>query len=396
MRKIVSSDALKSLGRRAVPFAGSVGVISDVATPLASFTDYLTILAGLVAVILGVYWFFFFNKDQDWSLDKGFMPRALIYAGLCTMVFGFFSLGQTLSGNDDRGFVATVIPGITKIQESVFRLEKTTQEMSQKLDRIEDQIDKKYTVKELKILADQEMWDEAMAHLEDIPPLQRDQPWRDVLEQIIVGWLYDMEIHEDIDYAYQQVRDTFQRFKVLKKSPQAMSYRKKIGLRYLKKCLQQNKPLKDCHPASMAFIRYDRNSVADLGFEVGKLTTYYRIHRGAIEYFHLALNEENKDQFCQEERLQLAITNGFYGFEGSQNMQQSQDLASLCFPYIKDHLAETLNAERSLSSSAERICQLFVDNDQPLEHCSALASANQEKAEKQKAKRAAHQNKKTK
>ena len=85
------------------------------------------------------------------------MPRALIYSCMSLMVFGFFSVSQAVTKSSGNGVIAHIVPGIDELQKSVFRLEETTKEMNAKLDRIEDQIDKKYTLKEIKILVDQEM-----------------------------------------------------------------------------------------------------------------------------------------------------------------------------------------------------------------------------------------------
>lgn len=384
MKKIFNSDTAKLFYKKILPFSGAIGALSDVASPLASFSNYLTLGAGIAAIILGVYWIFIRDKSKEWSIDKGFMPRALVYAGLSAMVFGLFAIGQAFTGTDDRGMIAQVVPGIAKIQESVFRIEKTTAEMNEKLDRIEDNIDRKYSLKEMKILIDQEMWDEAITHLEDTPPLQRDEQWKSILYEVAVGWLYDMEIHEDLDHSYKSVRNLFQRFKVLKKSPEAMKYRKKIGLRYIDKCLS-DRNLQDCESVSNHFIRYDRRSVEDLGFAVGKLTTYHRLHRGAIPYFALAVNEDTADQYCSEERLHLAIQNGFYGYDNSENMKQSIRLANLCFDQVKDHFMKHLNSERTLSSSADRVCQLFQNNGESPERCANLAKVKVDKISKKEA-----------
>lgn len=388
--RIFNVTMFKIFMKKVLPYAGTLGVISDIATPLASFADYFTILAVFTTITLSVYWFFFANRSSDWSMEQGFMPRALVYAGMSFMVFGFFSVSQAITKTSQKGLIANIVPGIAEIQKSVFRLEKTTKEMNAKLDRIEDQIDKKYTLEEIKILTDQEMWDEALAHIEDTHPLKRGEDWRAALGEIAEGWLYDQEIAEDWDKAHQETSVLFKRFKVLKKNPEAMKYRKKIGLRYLEKCLRA-KPLKDCHPASIAFIRYDKNSVEDLGFAVGRLTSYHRFIRWSLEYYDFALNEETKDKYCQDNRLQAAIENGWYGFPGDRNMQLTKRMSGLCFEQMeatfRKGLDEYIEKPRKLASSSQMICDLFKEQGADHEACNIKFEEPKKKVTKKKKKR---------
>ena len=180
-KNLLSKNTVKQTYKKVLPFAGSIGVISDVAAPMASFSVYFTIGAAVLTFLLGFYWVRFHSDDQKWSLDSGLMPRGLVYSSLSFVVFSFFSVSQAVTGSEDKGVMAKMIPGIDKVQESLFQIEKTTKEMNVKLDRIEEQMDKKYTLAELNILADQEMWEEALEHMEDIPPLKRGSDWKKTL-----------------------------------------------------------------------------------------------------------------------------------------------------------------------------------------------------------------------
>ncbi len=371
--KLFRKDVMQVFYKKALPYAGSLGVISDIATPVASFADYFTILAALSCFALSIYWFFFANRELSWSMDFGFMPRALVYAGMCFAVFGFFSVTQAMTETKKKGVLAAIVPGISEIQQSIFRLEKTTQEISQKLDRIEENLGKKYGVEELQVLVDQEMWEEVLVHLEDIEPTQRKGEWKALLFEAANGYLYDMDLYEDVAKAHHNVTELFKRYKFLKKNEEAMQYRQKIGLRFIKHCLSQEPPV-DCEPASMAFIKYDSKSLEDLAMKVGNVTTYLRFPRAAVPFFHLAINSENKETHCKHERVKIAIDNGVMGASNSINMKLTKELAKLCAQEMYAHwttrLKDKLSQKRKPTAmQTKEFCEQMDFISRKHKHC---------------------------
>ena len=137
-------------------------------------------------------------------------------------------------------------------------------------------------------------------------------------------------------------------------------------------CLRAE-PLKDCRPAARAFIRYDRKSVEDLSFEVGKLYSYFRLSRAAVPFFADAIDEFNKEKYCGNDRLSVAIANSFHDIDTSDIAQKGRELTKICFDQLKDNLEAHVRKDKGFYTSTRYICQIFEENGQPIDHCDTLA-----------------------
>ncbi|MEO0336654.1 MAG: hypothetical protein AAF202_09670, partial [Pseudomonadota bacterium] len=312
--------------KRITPIAGAFGVVSDVASPVVEFSnklpfkglvDVITAILAFATAALAVYWFMVVKKNLKENEDS-MIPEILTTSIIATLVFSFFSFGQVITGSKKKGLVAAVVPGVSNLQKSLFQLEANQKEMKNKLSNIEEQIEKIekiYTIEDLERLADQEYWEEVIAHLDDVKALERDERWQAVLEASVVGWMDTLVNKEDTQKAYEESSDVFNRFKTIKKNDEAMMLKEKVGMRYIKTCLAAQ-PLKDCRPVSNEFIAYDKKRRADLAVKVGNLTSYMRNARWASQYYDLALEQNNGKEFvCQDDRLPVVVMSGMYGMK---------------------------------------------------------------------------------
>ncbi|NQY99803.1 MAG: hypothetical protein HRT45_03935 [Bdellovibrionales bacterium] len=313
------------LVKKVAPITGAFGIVSDVASPVVEFSnklpfkglvDVLTALLAVASVSLAFYWFMVVKKRLKENEDS-MIPEILTTCLIATLVFSFFSFGQIITGSKKKGVVAAVVPGVESLQKSLFKIEANQKEMKTKLTNIEEQIEKIekiYTIEDLEKLADQEYWDEVIAHLDDVKALERDERWQTVLESSVTGWMESLVNKEDTEKAYLDSSDVYNRFKTLKKSNEAMKLKETIGMNYIKTCLQA-KPLKNCVPVSTEFINYDKKRKADLAIKVGNLTSYWRNIRFASTYYVMALDvPDSTEKLCGDDRLPAVVQNGVYAY----------------------------------------------------------------------------------
>lgn len=362
--------------KKMIPLVSGMGVVTDVANPLVNLSEYppltgltdlLTALLAIATLGMTIYWFSIGRKKLQ-DVDQPLFVKVFAYCIIATLVFGFFSFSQAITDSQDRGVVAKYIPGIKSMQESLFRLEKTTQEMNKKLDKIESDVallDKKYTLEDLEILADQEYWDEVIEHLEDIPALNRGERWQAVVEKAAIGWLEPMLYSENIEEAHLKVKDFFNRFKTLKKSDEAMELKEELGMKYLEICLRA-KPLRDCYNASMSLIIYHRGRVVDIARRVANLTTYERLPRGAMPFYAHGLKRAGGDvvainKICDDDRVSLAVYSGFLDFERSPFYKQAIEVLKICKDKASEDLIKELKKASGGTYIITRACPLFLE-----------------------------------
>ncbi len=141
----MGAGALKNMrsfiGRGAkvgTPITFVCGAIADLASTIAKFSFYLLIIAVCTALLSGMLWFFRYRRRFLAAAQDGVMqPEEVIALGernvwsvmfafsvIATVVMGGFVIAEKYAGDGDKGVLATVVPGMDKVQEALFRVEK--------------------------------------------------------------------------------------------------------------------------------------------------------------------------------------------------------------------------------------------------------------------------------
>jgi hypothetical protein len=141
----MGAGALKNMrsfvGRGAkvgTPVTFVCGAIADLASTIAKFSFYLLIVAVGTALLSGMLWFFRYRRRFLAAAHDGVMtPEEVIALGernvwsvmfafsvIATVVMGGFVIAEKVAGDGDKGVLATVVPGMDKVQEALFRVEK--------------------------------------------------------------------------------------------------------------------------------------------------------------------------------------------------------------------------------------------------------------------------------
>ncbi len=140
----VGSSALTNLrafvGRSAkisAPITAVCGAIADLASTIGKFSLYLFIFALCTALVSGLLWFLHYRRQFLKAAADGAMDPAEVaqlgerniwsvmfaFSVVASLVMGGFVLAEKLSGGENKGVLATVVPGMDKVQESLFRIE---------------------------------------------------------------------------------------------------------------------------------------------------------------------------------------------------------------------------------------------------------------------------------
>ena len=120
------------------PVAALCGIIADLASTVAKFSVYLLIAACVIALCSGLIWFLQYRGRYLRAAADGIIrPEELAqlserngwaivfaFAVVTAVVMAGFVAADAVLGKDDRGAIASVVPGMDRVQEAIFRTEK--------------------------------------------------------------------------------------------------------------------------------------------------------------------------------------------------------------------------------------------------------------------------------
>lgn len=120
------------------PITAICGAIADLASTVAKFSLYLLIFSLFTALVSGLLWFLRYRRQYLAAAADGRMDAAEVeqlgerniwsvifaFSIVASVVMGGFVLAEKFSGGENKGVLATVVPGMDKVQASLFRVEK--------------------------------------------------------------------------------------------------------------------------------------------------------------------------------------------------------------------------------------------------------------------------------
>ncbi|MFO0442477.1 MAG: hypothetical protein ACK5ZM_00985 [bacterium] len=133
------------------PLSGLVGLAADLGTPVANFILWLTIGTAALTLLAGLMWFGGQQRKLRLALANGQttqeeIERATEHNGwsvsfafglVSTIVLCLFMGAQKLAAEEDKGVLATLVPALEKVQQSLLKVEKDMAEVKQTTERIE-------------------------------------------------------------------------------------------------------------------------------------------------------------------------------------------------------------------------------------------------------------------
>jgi tetratricopeptide (TPR) repeat protein len=120
------------------PITMICGAIADLASTIGKFSLYILIGSLCLAVVSGAMWFFRYRRQFIKAAADGVLQPAEVeelgernawsvtfaFSVVAAVVMGGFVVADRMAGEEDKGVLASTIPGMDKIQQSLFRVEK--------------------------------------------------------------------------------------------------------------------------------------------------------------------------------------------------------------------------------------------------------------------------------
>ena len=133
------------------PITGFLGVASDMGAPIANFILWQTVAASGLTIVAGGLWFGLYQRrlrrdlaagkltQEDIERETGRNPWSVCFAfGLVsTLVLGAFLASQRLVDTGDKGVLATLVPALQEVQQSLLRIEKQVGAVGETTERID-------------------------------------------------------------------------------------------------------------------------------------------------------------------------------------------------------------------------------------------------------------------
>lgn len=194
---------------------------------------------------------------------------------------------------------------------------------------------KPYTMADLEALQKNEGWVEAVEHLGDIPPGQRDAKWETIAGQAAVGWLATLQ---DPVAALNGAEDLVKRFPQLKKNKAFMEKRADVGLKGFESCYQ-NRWDNDCNARFLTFVGEDRA----LAFKAGKIVVRNQHAYYAAPFFKRGVTGLKAGSAeCKDEALQRATLAALGVPSDDVKAEAGRAVAETCLADMKDQIVDAL------------------------------------------------------
>ena len=121
-----------------MPITMICGAIADLASTIGRFCFYILIFSVCLALVSGLMWFLRYRREFLAAAADGVMqPEEVMelgernawsvtfaFAVVASVVMGGFVVAERVSGGGDKGVLASAVPGMDKVQEALFRVEK--------------------------------------------------------------------------------------------------------------------------------------------------------------------------------------------------------------------------------------------------------------------------------
>jgi len=148
--------------------------------------------------------------------------------------------------------------------------------------------DKKYTMADLKALVAQKSYREAVQHLEDISPSERNADWQDMAGTASAGLVAAVEHDEKLG------------------TMQGLEARSEAGPPAFAECFQSEYQVEECRNAALKFVDADPTN-AKLTLAMAKVARLGMMSYAAMPFFKRAVTANKGGAACKDEDLSIAV-----------------------------------------------------------------------------------------
>ena len=206
--------------------------------------------------------------------------------------------------------------------------------------------EKKYTMADLKSLVAAKSFKEAVQHLGDISPSERNADWLDVAATAGAGYIGGLS-NDDLVVKVIAIEKLDGDFPQIIKSPKYTKVRGEIGLKAYEACFQNSYWIDECLQHALKFIDADTGNY-DLALKMSKLVRRNANAYGAIPFFKKALGGKNDAAVCKDDDMKLAVVAALGLPPDYDNQKAAREIAGgACWGALQKPIVEAWGAEES-------------------------------------------------
>jgi hypothetical protein len=229
--------------------------------------------------------------------------------------------------------------------------------------------DKKYTLADLKALVSQKSFKEAVAHLGDIAPTERNADWQALAADAATGYVTGLS-NDDYGAKIGAIEQLDEAFPMILKSPKYTKVRAEIGLTGFAKCFGQdsgywwrsNASFEVCRDHLVKFVDADAGN-PDLTLRAAKLfRREVSPHSAAAGFFKKAITAAGKNAgaVCKDEDLKLVVVSGFNApKDWDQNKIVHDIVVNTCWNEFKSVVLDEYKKAGETSSERRNTCAIL-------------------------------------
>jgi hypothetical protein len=223
-----------------------------------------------------------------------------------------------------------------------------------------------YEMKDLEALEKQESWQEALEHLDDVPPSKRNDAWQRIAEKSGAGVLNLIDPSKEGDHrwtkpplphAVQLADAILKQYPSLKKSKIFMTARADAGLKGFKYTYSASSHTAGDDPwrdQLKEFVAADP-STGDLPLRAGKLVTSRLVAYIAIPFFKSAINGASGAGACKDNDVKSSIVSALADNEWTDD---AKALADRCFADVRGAMETELG--KGADQMKKNACPIFT------------------------------------
>ena len=218
--------------------------------------------------------------------------------------------------------------------------------------------DRKYSMADLEVLAEQKSYQELGAHLLDIAPAKRDKRWKQIVTQAALGLLSQQKSDRN-PFAAMVFADGFSKqFPFLLKDKTFMKQRAEVGLAGFARCYKGSYSGAPCTDRFLPYVEADPKNV-DLAVKAGQLVARNQFARAAIPFFAVAVRA-GKPKTCAVKRLRGALHSALALPDNYKKLiAAAQFVAKKCFKTMRSELVKKYKSGNRYVR--DNLCALLKD-----------------------------------
>jgi hypothetical protein len=222
---------------------------------------------------------------------------------------------------------------------------------------------KKYSIADLKALIQQKSFSEALAHLDDIAPVDRNAEWQEVLGQAAIGTVADGA--DDIS-KLQNILVIEKQYPAVLKYSKYVALRTEVGPKGFDVCFQGSYDINACRDYALKFVDDDPSN-GKLALTVAKIARRNMFAYGAVAFFKRAIAAK-APSVCKDSDLELAIVAGLGLPKDDASFGDARTIAGTCWADLKKPVLKEL-AGNEAGYYHDNVCDFLKTTNEHAKVC---------------------------